>query len=44
MLKRDLIVQIMNQTDHPLPKGKNKKVIGFVKNELCGKVMTELKM
>ena len=43
MLKQDLILQIMNQTDHPLPKGKE-KVIGFVKNELCGKVMTELKM
>ena len=28
----------------PLPKGKNKKVLGLVKNILRGKVMTELKM
>ena len=27
-----------------LPKGKNKNVIGLVKNALLGKVMTELKM
>ena len=30
--------------DRPLPKGKNKNVIRLVKNELRGKVMTELKM
>ena len=30
--------------DRPLPKERNKKVIGLVKNELRGKVMTELKM
>ena len=30
--------------DRPLPKGKNKSVIRLVKNELCGKIMTELKM
>ena len=27
-----------------VPKGKNKNVIGLVKNALLGKVMTELKM
>ena len=32
------------ELDRPLPKVKNKKVIGSVKNELRGKVMTELKM
>ena len=32
------------ELDRPLPKWKNKKVIGSVKNELRGKVMTELKM
>ena len=32
------------ELDGPLPKGKTKKVIGLVKNELSGKVMTEIKM
>ena len=32
------------ELDRPLPKGINKKVIGLVKNELRGKVMTEVKM
>ena len=40
MLKLDLILQIMNQIDH-LPKGKNEKVIGLMKDELGGKIMTK---
>ena len=37
MLKLDLILQII---DHrPLPKGKNKKVIGLMKDELGKKIM-----
>ena len=29
------------ELDRPLPKGKNKKVIGLIKVELCGKIMTK---
>ena len=31
-----------NSIDRPLPKGKKKKVIGLLKNELRGKIMTKI--
>ena len=30
------------EVDRPLPKGKNKKVIGLINHELRGKIMAEL--
>ena len=32
------------ELDRPLPKRKNKKILGLVKNELHEKVMTQLNM
>ena len=39
MLKLDLIVRY--EFDRPLPKGKNKKVTGLMKDELSRKIMTK---
>ena len=39
-LKLNLVLQIMNQIDHCL-KENNKRVIGLVKHELGGKIMTK---
>ena len=37
----DLILQIMNQIDHCLKEKKLNKMIGLMKNELGGKIMTK---
>ena len=37
----DLILQIMNQIDHCLKEKKINKMIGLMKNELGGKIMTK---
>ena len=41
LLKQDLTLQILNQIDHCLNKGKNKKVIGLIRDELGGQIMKE---
>ena len=40
-IKTDDICKDMNESDRPLPKGKNGKVTGLMKHELCGKIMTK---
>ena len=40
-IKTDDICKDMNESDRSLPKGKNGKVTGLMKHELCGKIMTK---
>ena len=40
MMKQDLTLQMLKQTDHCL-KGKSKKVIGLMKDELGGQIIKE---
>ena len=41
MLKKKRIDTSNYEVNRPLPKGKNKKMIGLMKDELGGKTMTE---
>ena len=42
MLKEDLTLQILKyHIDIPLPKGKNKKIIGLMKDELGGQIIKQ---
>ena len=42
MLKEDLTLQILKyHIDMPLPKGKNKKIIGLMKDELGGQIIKQ---
>ena len=39
MLKRNLTLQTLRERERPLPRGKSKKVIRLMKDELSGKIM-----
>ena len=40
MLKQDLTL-LNFELDRPLPKGKSKKVVGLIKNKLCGQIIKQ---